>query len=794
MIKNYFKIAWRTLQKNKVYGFINVTGLMLSLTAAILIFTFIKFHLSFDNFHEDSDKIHRIVTKQKRESISYQASVPPGLSEVVRTDYDFEDAIARTVNFSDVQVTYNDNKKVLEENGVLYTESDFFEIFDFPFIEGSLTKEFLEPNKAFLTKRMAEKYFGNASSAIGQSLTLDNTDLVTIIGVLEDLPQNSFEEVEIFVSYPTLIKDNIWLVSAETWGGITSDLQCYIKLKDGVNPEQVEKAMAPFPAKYRPNSSNTHTYYLQPLSDIHFNPNYHGAMPVKTLWTLAIIGVFLLISACLNFINLATAQVLNRLKEVGVRKSLGGKKAQLFWQFLTETSLIALVSVVLAVGLAILCLPYLNHLFETEIGVSEMLSTKMFLFALTMFIISAFASGAYPGLLLARFSPVMALKGKLSSLNFGGVNLRKTLIVTQFVISQVLIIGMLVIIKQMNFSQNTDLGFDKEAQLMIPVAAGSDAADKRAFKERLQRLTNVDNASICFTAPASNMSWGTSVQMNQKDEQEAFRVSVRAGDESYLETFGLELVAGRNIRKSDTLNELMVNETFIKKMNYASAEEALNQYASLADSDNIPIVGVFKDFHVGSTYDEISAVAIGSVSDVLRQYAVKINSQNISGSMKEIEGLWNEAQPETVFSYEFVDETIKEFYVSEQRLLTLLEIFTGISIFISSLGLFGLVSFMVERKTKEIGVRKVLGSSISSILWLFSKEFSWLIGIAFLLSVPLAWWLTNQWLSDFVFQAEFGIGLFLSALLFSILISGVSVSYKVIKAAVANPVDSLKSE
>jgi putative ABC transport system permease protein len=794
MIKNYFKMAWRTLQKNKVYGFINVTGLMLSLAAAILIFTFINYHLSFDNFHADSDRIYRIVTEQKREDISYQASVPPGLSETVRTNFDFEEAIARTVNFSDVQVTYGNNQKVLEEKGVLYAESDFFKIFNFPFLQGSLTKEFLEPNKAFLTKRLAEKYFGNVSVAIGQTIKLNNTDLLTVIGVLEDLPQNSFEDIEIFVSYPTLIKDNNWLVSAETWGGITSDLKCYVKLIDGVNPEQVEKAMAPFPSKYRPKSSNIHTYYLQPLSDVHFNPNYHGAMPSKTLWTLGIIGLFLLISACLNFINLATAQVLNRLKEVGVRKSLGGRKAQLFWQFLTETGLIAFVSVALAILLAILCLPYLNSLFETEIGHSEMLSPKMFLFAFVMFVVSAFASGAYPGLLLSRFSPVMALKGKLSSLNFGGVNLRKTLIVTQFVISQVLIIGMLVIIKQMNFSQNTDLGFDKEALLMIPVVSGSDASDKRAFKERLERLPNVEKATICFTAPASNMNWGTSIQMNQKDEQEAFRVSVRAGDESYLETFGLELVSGRNIRKSDTLNEIMVNETFIKKMNYASPEEALTQITSFADSDNIPIVGVFKDFHVGSTYDEISAVAIGSVSEVLMQYGVKINPQNISGSMKEIEDLWNEANPETFFSYNFVDESIKEFYVSEQRLLTLLEIFTAISIFISSLGLFGLVSFMVERKTKEIGVRKVLGSSVSSILWLFSKEFSWLIGIAFLLSAPIAFWLTNQWLQDFVFKAEFGIGLFLLALLFSILISGISVSYKVIKAAVANPVESLKTE
>ncbi|SOE22053.1 duplicated orphan permease [Spirosomataceae bacterium TFI 002] len=794
MLKNYFKIAIRSLKKNKTYGFINVIGLTLSIASGILLFTFINFHLDFDSFHSDSDRIYRIVTEQKRDVISYQASVPPALGIVVRENFDFDENIARTVKFSDSQITYADNKKIIEEAGIYYAESDFFNIFNFPFLEGSLTKEFEEPNKAFLTESIAKKYFGEASAAIGQTLKIDNNELVTVIAILKDVPENSFLENDIFVSYASLKKNENWYVAADSWSGISSSLQCFAKLKPGVNPEQLEQSMAPFPAKYRPESSNVHTYKMQPINDWHFNANYNGPMPKRTLWILGIIGLFLLISACLNFINLATAQVMNRLKEVGVRKSLGSRKSQLFGQFLTETAIIALCATIIALGLAVLMLPQLNQLFETSISTEQMLNFNLVAFVFAVFAFATFISGTYPGILLSKFQPIAALKGKLSNVNVAGLNLRKALIVTQFMISQVLIIGMLVIVKQMRFNQQKDLGFNKEALVMLPIPVGQNAEDKRAFKERLLSQSSILNSTICFTPPASNSNWGASVQFKGKDEQEDFRMNVKGGDEDYLKTFGLELVAGRNIRRSDTLNEILVNQTFLKKMNFASPDEAIGKYMEIAGENAIPIVGVIKDFHDQSMHSDISAIGIGSHQDVSFSYAVKLNPANMSDGLKAIENVWNSVYPDNVFTYEFVDESIKEFYETEQRLLSLIQLFTAIAIFIGAMGLYGLVSFMVERKTKEIGVRKVLGGSVANILWLFGKEFAALIVVSFLIAAPLAWYLSTAWLQDFTFRVPVGAELFIAALVLTVLIATVSVSFKVIRAALVNPVVSLKSE
>lgn len=794
MIKNYFKIAFRSLKKNKAYGIINVLGLTLSIASGILLFTFINFHLDFDSFHTDSNRIYRIVTEQKRDVISYQSSVPPALGVVLREDFDFDESIARTVKFTDSQITYADNKKIMEDAGIYYAESDFFNIFNFPFLEGSLTQEFEEPNKAFLTESVAKKYFGEASAAIGQTLKIDNSNLVTVIAILKDVPANTFLKNDIFVSYASLKKDENWYVAANSWSGISSSLQCFAKLKPGVNPEQIEETMAPFPAKYRPESSNIHTYQMQPINDWHFNANYHGPMPKRTLWVLGVIGLFLLVSACLNFINLATAQVMNRLKEVGVRKSLGSRKSQLFSQFLTETAIIALSATVIALGLAIVMLPQLNQLFDTNIGTAQMLNAKLIAFVILVFTLVSLVSGTYPGILLSKFQPITALKGKLINLNIAGLNLRKALIVTQFMISQVLIIGMLVIVKQMRFNQQKDLGFNKEAIVMLPIPNGQETADKRAFKERLLNQSSVLNSTICFSAPASNSNWGTSVKFKGKDEQEDFRMNVKAGDEDYLKTFGLELVAGRNLRHSDTLNEIMVNQTFLKKMNFASPDEAIGKYMEVAGEEAIPIVGVIKDFHDQSMHSDISAVGIGSHQDVFFSYAVKLNPANMSDGLKAIETVWNSAYPDNVFTYEFLDENIKEFYETEQRLLSLIQLFTGIAIFIGAMGLFGLVSFMVERKTKEIGVRKVLGGSVANILWIFGKEFTILIGLSFVIAAPLAWYLSKAWLQDFTFRVPISAELFIAALVLTVLIATISISFKVIRAALVNPVVSLKTE
>ena len=793
MLKNYLKIAWRSLKRNKTYAGINVLGLVLSMASSLLIFAFIHFHLNFDDFHTDEDRIYRIGTKQQRETTSYIYSVPPALGAVLRRDYDFEESLARVVNEEEVQVTYRDNQKVVETYGVSFVEPAFFEIFNFPLKEGEVQKEFLQPGKAAITERMARKYFGD-QAAIGQSLKISNAIDLTISAVLKDLPQNTFQQPEIFISYPSLESRMDFFVDPDAWNGISSQLQCFVKLKNGVKAEDVEQAMAPFPEKYRPGHTNVHTYMMQPLYTLHSSETFQGPMPNRTLWTLGIIGAFLIISSCLNFINLATAQVFNRLKEVGVRKSLGSMKNQLFGQFLTETSLIALVAVIFSFVVALLFLPYLNELFAMELTSQAVLNGEVVGFAALLTIFITLLSGSYPGLLLARFSPIMALKGKLSGVQFGGINLRKALIVVQFVISQVLIIGMLVIIKQINYSQHSQLGFDREAVVMIRKGNANQRSDVSSFMQQLSQKSNILGVTECFAAPSSVNGWGTGVRYKGKDENESFHVTIKSGDEAYVNTFGLELLAGRNIRKSDSLNEILVNETFTKKMNFASPEEAIGQYFNVSDRGFVPVVGVLKDFHTSSMYDEIQPAVVGFFDNVMYNYAVKLNPKNIRGGLAEVEQSWSSLNPEEVFIYEFIDDIIREFYESDQRLLSLIKIFTGIAIFIGCMGLFGLISFMVERKTKEIGVRKVLGGSVASILWLFGREFLWLIAISFVVAAPVAWYFSDKWLQDFAFSIPLGANLFLTALLFTVLAATFSVMFKVLKAAAVNPVKSLRSE
>ncbi len=793
MIKNYLKIALRNLNRNKAYAVINVVGLTLSTASAILLFTFISFHLDFDSFHADTDRIYRFVSQQKRETVWYAPSVPPSLGELMRNDYDYEESLARVVTNEEVQVDYGDNQKVIESSGVSFVEPAFFEIFNYPLVGGNILNEFKEPGKAAVTESIARKYFGD-KPALGKTLKIDNSVSVTITAVLKDLPSNTFQQAEIFASYSSMENYMDFFTNHDAWGGISSQLQCFVKLKEGVDAETVEASMVPFPAKYRPNSMNIHTYFLQPLSEVHFDQELNGPMPKRTLWTLGIIGLFLIVSACLNFVNLATAQVFNRLKEVGVRKSLGSKKIQLFGQFLTETSLIAFFSVLISVVLALLFLPYLNQLFELNIGRNAILNSRVMVFSSILFVLITFLSGSYPGLLLSRFTPIKALKGKLAGVNFGGINLRKGLIVVQFVISQVLIIGMTVIIKQMHYNQTTDLGFDKEAVIMIPKGPARERADISTFKQELSGKANILDVTECYAAPASEYGWGTNFKAKEEDEEAGFSLTIKAGDSDYLETFGLELVAGRNIAKSDTLIEFLANETFIKKMNYSSPQEAIGKYFNISQYQAVPLVGVVKDFHNASMHEEISAAAIGMFPNVLDNYAVKLNPQNIRGGLEEIEEVWSGMNPNAVFTYDFVDQSIKEFYESEQRLLSLLQIFTGIALFIGAMGLFGLVTFMVERKTKEIGVRKVLGGSLTHILWLFGKEFSVLLVLSFVIAAPVAWYFSSEWLKDFVFPVRLGAWLFVIAFLFTISIATLSVIFKVLKAALVNPVESLRSE
>jgi ABC-type antimicrobial peptide transport system permease subunit len=796
MFRNYLKIAIRNLQRNKAYMLINVLGLALGMTCGILIFSTVKHHLSFDNFHPNSNRIYRIVTEQHRDNIDYVASVPNPLGKVFRNDYTYGEKVARIVTFYEQLVTINDGNtsRKFKEEEVAFVEEEFFEIFNYPLLKGTKNTVLKNLNTAIVTEKIAKKYFGT-QDPIGKTIKVDNNVDFTITGILKDIPENTDRKTEIYLSFISVKPYQEWFVKDDSWGGISTMMQCFVLLKPNVHPSMVEKALATYVTKYRPKHKNIHHYKLQPLNDIHFNAAYGGVMQKRNLWVLSFIGIFLIITACVNFINLATAQALNRSKEVGVRKVLGSLRSQLFWQFIAETGFITIIAIAIAVGLSVIGLPYVNDLFQSNITVNQLLTWQLLIFIPLLALVVTFFAGSYPGLILAAFQPVSALKGKLTQRNIGGFNTRRLLIITQFAISQVLIIGMIVIVKQMKYAKQSDLGFNKNGIVMIPIGSDPEKETTKTLKNQLVKIPGVENVSICFTSPSSGSSWNTSFKYDNRSEDETFKISARVADADYIPTFDLKLVAGRNIFPSDTAKEFVVNETLAKKLNLTSAEQLLGKHLSTnGGTINGPIVGVVKDFHDQSFHEDINAVFITTHAPIYSNYAVKLRLTNMKNTLAQLENAWISMHPDKIYEYKFLDEEIASFYESEELMLKLIQAFSIIAIFIGCLGLYGLVSFMAAQKTKEIGIRKVLGGSISHILWIFGREFFRLILFAFLVAAPIAWWVMNGWLQDFKYRIDISPWIFILSIMISIIIAVITVSYRSIHAALANPVKSLRSE
>jgi putative ABC transport system permease protein len=798
MIRNYFKIAFRNLVRNKAYTTINIAGLALGMTCGILIFALVNYHLSFDNFHPHSDRIYRFVTEQHRTTTSYVYSVPSPFGKVFRDDFTYGEKVARIATADGVLLTVTDGREIRkykEKEGVAFTETDFFAIFNYPLLQGTIKSALSEPNTAILTERMAKKFFGD-SNPINKTFRLDNKVDFKVTGILKDLPINTDRQTEIYVSYNTLKQYDEWMASDDSWGGIKSSMQCFVRLRPGVSPTEVENVLPAYVKKYRPTNKNVHHYKLQPLADFHFSTRYGGVITKTNLWVLGGIGLFLIITACVNFVNLATAQALKRSKEVGVRKVLGSFRGQLFWQFIAETGLITVLAVLIAGLISGLAVPFINEWFRVQITLNPFTDWKLAVFLPLLALVVTFFAGSYPGLILAGFQPVTALKGKLSQQNIGGFNTRRTLIVGQFAISQVLIIGMIVITDQMRYSTQSDLGFNKEAVVMLPVATASNALTMKTVKNQFSQIPGVKTVSVCQAAPASNQNnWNTSPKYDNRSEDEAFSVSVKSADDHYLPMFELKLVAGRNLFPSDTAKEFIVNETFGKKLGLKSSDELIGKMLSLNDGTiKGPIVGVIGDFHDRSFHQDINAVCIMSASDMYGSYAVKIDQNTLKPTLAALEKMWSTMHPNQVYEYEFLDEQIANFYQTEDLMLKLIQSFAAIAIFIGCLGLYGLVSFMAAQKTKEIGIRKVLGSSVGQILWIFAKEFSRLIVIAFVVATPIAYFAMNTWLKNFIFRVDLGSGIFISAILGTFFIAFITIGFKSIKAALMNPVKALRSE
>lgn len=795
MIKNYFKIAWRNLKRNKSYAFINIIGLALGIACSILIFVLVTYHLSFDTFHKNKDQVYRIITEWHDGEINYSPAVPSPVGKAVRNEFTFAEKTARVIDYQNVLISIpgeKEVKKFKEETGVAFAEPEFFDILDFPLLHGDKNQVLKNPNSAIITEKIAKKYFGT-SEATGKTIRFENKINFTITGILKDLPNNTDRTQEIYFSYDNLKEHNKWLAGDSSWGGVYSGSQLFTLLKPSATVASVNTQLQSLIKKYYTGRDvNVWKFRLQPLSDMHFNPDLNGYADKKYLWALAFIAAFLIITACVNFINLATAQALNRSKEIGIRKVLGSLRNQLFWQFIAETALITIFAVLLAYIFAEIALPFLNSLFETQIKINLFSTWQMPVFLLVISVVVIFLSGSYPGMVLARFQPVAALKARLSQKHIGGFSLRRILVITQFAISQMLIIGTIVVASQMHYSKTSDLGFNKHSIAVVPVPSG-DKTKMHTLATRLAAVPGIQDVSLCFQPPAANSNNTTDVTYDNRPEAEHWGINTKNGDDQFIKTFDLKLVAGRNLFTSDTAREFLVNETFAKKVNAAGPQDVIGKTVKI-NGITAPIVGVVKDFYNYSFHSEIAPICIFSDYHNYSCCALNINMANKKAIMASVEKIWNETYHEYLYSSQYLDEKINEFYELDSIMLSLIQFFACIAIFIGCLGLYGLVSFMAVRKTKEIGVRKVLGAGVQNILWMFGREFSVLLIIAFVIAAPLAGWAMHKYLQDYTYKIDIGAWIFLAAILCTFLIAAITVGYRSVRASMANPVISLRTE
>ena len=805
MLKNYLKIALRNLVRHKAFSFINIAGLAIGIASCLLVFTVVKYELSYNSFQPNYKQVYHVVTQDKNsEETTYQPGVPFPLLDALRIDMPEITVGSLQASFGS-QVTVlgasatnaSPDKKFIEETGFFFCDPQFFKVFKYNWLIGS-PEMLKDPNVTVLTQKMAEKYFGDWKSAVGKYLKLDNAVTVKVVGILENIPANTDYPLAIVTSFETAKANPGVYFYSKQWGSTTSNYQIFMLLTPQTSQADVDKKLASLGNKYYGDRTrNTRTNFLQPLSEVHFDKRFESfgdhRTEKSTLWTLSLIGLFIIIMACINFINLSTAQAVGRSKEIGIRKVLGSYRKQLFAQVIGETAFLVIASVLLAIGIAALCLPFIKHIASIQES-PGFFNLQTLLFIVTVVVFVTLFAGMYPALILSGFKPVLALKNKITSASVGGISIRRGLVVTQFAISQILIVGTIIAVTQMKFVRNADLGFKQEAILVINSNTDSIAQSRqKSFGQVISQMPGVESVSFSSDVPSSDNNWSSNFSFDHRPD-EKFNTFIKYGDENYFKTYGLSLVAGKSFSECDTTKEIVINETLVKKLGLKEPQQAIGKDLRFGGQNYKTIVGVVKDFKTNSLRENIKPTVIGEFRKFYTVTAVKLRSSNISNTRAGIESAWNQSFPEYAYTANYMDENLARFYEQDEQLALLYKIFAGIAIFISCLGLYGLVSFMAVQRTKEIGVRKVLGASVKNIIFLFSKEFTILILVSSIIAIPVAYYLMNDWLQDFVFRIKLTPVVFIAAVAISVFIAWLAVGYKSIKAAVANPVKSIRTE
>lgn len=796
MFRLNLKIALRNLSRNKYYTLINILGLSIGMTSCILIFVFIKFQLSYDTNFKNADRVYRFVTDWKYNSFDdYASGVSLPFAPAAREELVGIEKIARiSRNGGVVMVKNNDGSERFKAvRDVYFTEPELFDILQVNWISGGFRHSFSEPNTVVLSESTAILLFGSAKLAMGKNFTFWNSIMLRVVGVFEDLPASTSVPMEIMISYTTFYGNN-----DQQWDNVSTYNQCFMLLKEGASLANLERSLDRLNQKYlkQKKLSGNQRQRVQPLLAIHFSERYSNfadtSITKKEVYGLAIIGLFLIVTACINFINLATAQSVNRSKEVGLRKVMGAMRKQLVFQFLAETALITIISVIIACILSELSLPLLSNLFKGQVYLTLFSDPEIFAFLLLLVIAVSILAGFYPAIIISGFHPALAIKNKIR-IQTGSMSLRMFLIVMQFTVTIVLIISTVVIIRQMEYIREKPLGFEKDNVLLVNFPGDSTSLSRQQLiREKILHVKGVDMLSYFARPPLSGMMNTTNFYIDGRENKD-FEVRLNPGDEQYFSLFGLEFLAGKSYLKSDTANAYVVNETFIKKIGVPEPMQALGKVIS-QNGRTGPVVGVVKDFNDQFLREKISPMVFYQEKRQYYNMGIKLDNEHIVSARKGIETIWTMAFPNEVYHAKFIDDDIEAYYESERITGTLFKLFAGVIMFIAFIGLFGLISFVAAQRTREMAIRKILGASTPELIKMLNRNFIKMVLAANLIAWPLSYILTNQWLSGFAYRITFSIWPFVLAMATSLLLTLLIVSFRSYRAATANAVSALKHE
>jgi len=809
MLKNYLKTAWRNVKKNKGFFALNFLGLYVSIVACTLIALIILHELSFDKPTDKGMHLYRVVVHGSTPTGEvYSATTQYPLATAMRTAMPEEKLISQIHSQAKDIVTVGDKK--FTEFNIIFADSVFPRMFPMQAKAGSLQRALAEPGFAVLTEKTAHRYFGNADP-IGRRIKVANLIDLQVAAVVADPPSNTHLPYNLLVPYRNMNKALIGGFPIDSWS-VTADGFAYIGLSSENKVRQVEAQLASIAADHaeKDRKRGKMHYSLQPVQDIHFNQLYAGSnvaytINYKYLTLIGAIGLFLILAACINYTNLSTALAIKKSREVGVRKTMGATRGQLMKQFFSETFFLTGVVIMAAAFSISLLLPSLNSFLDKDIPL-HWFTLQSGAFLVLIWIAVSLLSGLYPAFVLSGFNPITALKNKISAPKASAVTLRRGLVAFQFLTAQILIICAIVVAKQMAFIQSRPLGFNKEKVLDMGLA-DNNYQRQRSLVERLSTLSSISSTSLSLGAPITNNHFGSEYNLREKYKTQPLSVNIITADRSYLKTYGLHMLTGRWFdEKDESLTapaipdslrrySVVLNEAAIRRLGFASPQEALGKYVTFGLNDlSAPIIGVVKDYNVASLRENVSPVLIVQYPNLYYNIGIKFTGDYSTATLAAVEKIWNSVYPEQIFETDFLDQHVASLYKDDRRTQQLFYIFTLLSIAINVLGLIGLLSFMIEQKTKEIGIRKVLGATIGDISLILSRDFLRLIVVAFLIAAPIAGYLMNKWLQDFAYRTSLSWWVFAVAVLSILVVTCLAVGFQTIKAAVANPVKSLRTE